>query len=138
MFRRKFFSTPAFPILQLVLSLIGIGSDAVVILGLFKAKRLDGWTAIFLASTVATTVTGFLFPFHQFLPSCGVGVVSMIVLGPAIFARYSRHLADAWRRVYVVTASTALYLNVFVLIAHSFSKYRRSEPLRLRRRMPHS
>jgi hypothetical protein len=90
--------------------------------GLFAAKRLDGWTAIFLVSTVSTSVTGFLFPFHRFLPSHGVGIVSLLVLAVAVLARYAFHLAGAWRRTYVVTAMIALYLNVFVLIAQAFQK----------------
>jgi hypothetical protein len=107
---------------HVVLSLIGIFSGFVVVFGLLTAKRLDGWTALFLVTTVATSVTGFLFPFHTFLPSHGVGIVSLIVLAMAIFARYVRRLAGAWRRTYAITAVLALYLNVFVLIAQAFMK----------------
>jgi hypothetical protein len=67
-------------------------------------------------------VTGFLFPFHGFLPSHGVGIISLLVLAIAIFARYSRHLAGLWRRTYVITAVIALYLNVFVLIVQLFRR----------------
>jgi len=73
-------------------------------------------------STVATSVTGFLFPFHRFMPSHGVGIVSMIALVVAILARYRFHLVGGWRRTYVITAMVALYLNVFVLIAQAFQK----------------
>jgi hypothetical protein len=107
---------------HVVLSLIGIFSGFVVVFGLLTAKRLDGWTALFLVTTVATSVTGFLFPFHKFLPSHGVGIVSLIVLAIATFARYTRRLAGAWRRTYVITAVIALYLNVFVLIVQAFMK----------------
>jgi hypothetical protein len=99
-----------FTILHVVLSLIGILAGFVVVLGLLAAKRLDGWTVLFLAPTVLTSVTGFLFPFHRFLPANGVGIISLIVLASAIFARYARHLAGAWRRTYVVSAAIALYL----------------------------
>ena len=116
------FGMTTFTFVHVVLSLIGIFSGFVVMFGLFAAKRLDGWTAIFLASTVATSVTGFLFPFHRFLPSHGVGIVSLLVLAVAVLARYAFHLAGAWRRTYVVTAMIALYLNVFVLIAQAFQK----------------
>ncbi len=107
---------------HVVLSLIGIFSGFIVMFGLFAGKRLDGWTAIFLVSTVATSVTGFLFPFHRFLPSHGVGIVSLIVLAVAILARYTFELAGAWRRTYVISAMIALYLNVFVLVAQAFQK----------------
>ncbi len=110
-------------LIHVAISLIGSGSGFVVMFGLLAGKRLDGWTALFLTSTVATSVTGFLFfPFHHFLPSHGVGIISLLVLAVAIFARYPRRLAGAWRWIYVVTSAVALYLNVFVGIVQSFEK----------------
>ena len=116
------FGMTTFTFVHVVLSLIGIFSGFIVMFGLFAAKRLDSWTAIFLVSTVATSVTGFLFPFHRFLPSHAVGIVSLLVLAVAILARYAFHLAGAWRRTYAISAMIALYLNVFVLIAQGFQK----------------
>jgi hypothetical protein len=58
-----------FTLVHVVISLIGIVSGIVVLLGFLSAKRLDGWNAIFLITTVLTSVTGFLFPFHKLLPS---------------------------------------------------------------------
>jgi hypothetical protein len=109
-------------LVHVVLSLIGIFSGFVVMFGLFATKPLEGWTALFLVTTVLTSVTGFLFPFHHFLPSHAIGIVSLIVLGLAILARYAFHLAGGWRRTYAVSAMVALYLNVFVLIAQAFMK----------------
>ena len=116
------FGMTTFTQVHVVLSLIGIFTGLVVAFGLLLAKRLNGWTACFLVTTVATSVTGFLFPFHGFTPAIGVGIVSLVVLAIAIFARYGRKLTGAWRWVYVVTAILALYLNVFVLIVQSFQK----------------
>jgi hypothetical protein len=116
------FGATTFAHVHVVLSLIGILSGFVVVFGLIGSKRLDAWTTVFLTTTVLTTVTGFLFPFHKFLPSHGVGIVSLIVLALAIPARYVLHLAGGWRRTYAITATTALYLNVFVLIAQLFTK----------------
>ena len=79
-------------------------------------------TAFFLITTVATSVTGFFFPFHGFTPAIGVGIVSLVVLAIAIFARYGRKVTVAWRWIYIVTAMLALYLNVFVLIMQLFQK----------------
>jgi hypothetical protein len=111
-----------FTIMHVLLSLIGILSGFVVVFGMLVAKRLDGWTAVFLATTVATSLTGFFFPFHKFLPSHALGVISLVVLPVAIFARYRRHLAGHWRGAYVITSVMALYLNVFVLVVQLFRK----------------
>ena len=105
-----------------VISLVGILSGLVVLFGLIAGKRLDGWTALFLITTVATSVTGFMFPFHKLLPSHVVGAISLVVLAIAILARYSRHLAGGWRPTYVISAVIALYLNVLVLIVQLFEK----------------
>jgi len=116
------FSLRTFTIVHVVLSLVGIGSGVVVLYGLLTRKRLDRWTALFLASTVATSVTGFGFPFDHLLPSHVVGVISLLVLAVAIVARYALHLNGAWGRLYVITAMVALYLNVFVLVVQLFQK----------------
>jgi hypothetical protein len=118
----NFMILSAYTLFHVVLSLVGIGAGFVVLFGLLASKRLNGWTILFLTTTAATSVTGFLFPFHGFLPSYGVGIVSVIVLVIAILARYRFRLAGAWRRTYVITAVVALYLNVFVLIAQAFLK----------------
>lgn len=112
----------AFTWFHVLLSLIGIGSGFVVAYGLLVSRRLDGWTAVFLTTTVATSVTGFLFPVHRFLPAHVIGIVSMIVLMIAILARYQFGLTGGWRRTYVVAAMIALYLNVFVLIVQLFRR----------------
>jgi hypothetical protein len=111
-----------YTVVHVVISLVGIGSGFVVMFGLLTGKRLDGWTALFLASTLATSVTGFGFPFDHLLPSHKVGIVSLVVLAVAILARYPLHLAGAWRRVYAVCAAVALYLNVFVGVVQAFLK----------------
>ena len=69
-----------------------------------------------------TSVTGFFFPFHGFTPAHGVGIISLLVLAVAIFARYPRQLAGHWRWIYVVTAVIALYFNVFVGVVQAFLK----------------
>jgi len=115
-------TTSTYTVMHVVLSLVGIASGLVVVSGLLTAKRLDGWTALFLGTTVATSVTGFGFPFEHLLPSHIVGMVSLVVLAVAIPARYTFHLAGTWRWIYVVGAVIALYLNVFVGIVQAFLK----------------
>jgi hypothetical protein len=115
-------SVSTFTFLHVLLSLVGIASGIVVLVGLLARRRLDGWTNLFLATTLATSVTGFAFPFEQLLPSHKVGIVSLLVLSLAIVARYPLHLAGAWRRVYVICAVVALYLNTFVGVVQAFLK----------------
>jgi hypothetical protein len=114
------FDITTFTLIHVVLSLVGIFAGLVVAGGLVAGKRLDGWTGVFLVSTVLTNVSGFGFPFVTFLPSHIVGVLSLVVLAIVIVARYWKHLAGAWRGVYLVGAVLALYLNVFVLLVQLF------------------
>ena len=111
-----------FTLTHVVVSLAGIVAGVIVVIGMLGRKSLDGWTALFLVTTVLTSVTGFGFPFFQFLPSHAVGIISLVVLAPAIFGRYARHLAGRWRATYVIGAVVALYLNVFVLIVQAFRR----------------
>jgi hypothetical protein len=115
-------STSTFTLIHVLLSLAGIGTGFIVVYGMLTGKRLDGWTAIFLATTVLTSLTGFLFPVEHILPSHIVGLISLVVLAVAIVARYTLHLASAWRWIYVVCAVLALYLNSFVAVVQSFLK----------------
>jgi hypothetical protein len=105
-----------------VLSLIGILVGFVVLFGMFDSNRLPGWTAVFLATTVLTCVTGFFFPRDQILPSHIVGIFTLVVLAVAIVALYFYRLAGAWRWIYVASAVLSLYLNVFVAVVQAFLK----------------
>ena len=111
-----------FTFIHVLISLIGIGSGLMVGYGFFTRKTFGGANAIFLATTVLTSLTGFLFPFTHLLPSHILGILSLIALGIAIAARYMRHMQGAWRSTYVVSAIVALYFNVFVLVVQMFEK----------------
>jgi hypothetical protein len=115
-------SLSTFTLLHVIISLAGIGSGFIVLFGLLNSKRLDGWTAIFLITTVLTSVTGFMFPFEGFKPSYVLATLSLIVLAIAIWARYGAHMTGGWRGTYVITAAIALYLNCFVGVVQSFMK----------------
>jgi hypothetical protein len=112
----------AFTLAHVAISLIGILSGFVVVYGLLTAKKFEGWTALFLITTVATSVTGFFFHRDHILPSHIVGVISLLLLAGAIVALYNFHLRGSSRIVYVACAVASLYLNVFVLIVQSFQK----------------
>jgi hypothetical protein len=107
---------------HVIISLVGIVTGFVVIKGMLASQRLDGWTAVFLAATVLTSVSGFGFPFEKLLPSHIVGMISLVTLLIAIVARYAFGMGGGWRPAYVVTALVAQWFNVFVLVAQFFNK----------------
>src|SRR5437867_5544533 len=111
-----------YTIIHPLISLVTICAGFVVVLGMLAGKRLDGWTKWFLITTVATSVTGFFFPFHGFTPAIGLGIISLPFLALTIFARYPKHLAGAWRWIYVIGAVICLYFNLFVLVVQLFEK----------------
>jgi len=111
-----------FTLFHVGLSLIGIAAGLFVLAGLLQSQRRDGWTAIFLTTTAATSITGFMFPFHGVTPGIVFGIISLALLAVAIPARYRFHLAGAWRPAYVITSLLALYFNVFVLIVQLFRR----------------
>src|ERR1700730_2963557 len=86
--------------LHVVISLIGIVSGLVVVFGMLNRQLRDGWTSIFVWSTVLTSVTGFGFPFDHLLPSHKVGIVSLIVLVVVIVARSRAHREGVWRWIF--------------------------------------
>lgn len=108
--------------IHVVISLAGIATGLVVMFGMLTRKPLDGWVGVFLTTTIATSVTGFFFPFVQFLPSHGVGILSLLILPVAVVGKYLFHLRGAWAWLYTATSVAALYLNVFVLIVQLFLK----------------
>jgi hypothetical protein len=104
------------------LSLIGIVSGLIVLYGLLTGQALGGWTALFLATTILTSATGFPLAPFGFDPPRAIGILSLILLAIAVGAYYLFHLAGLWRWVYVVTAMAALWLNCFVLVFQGFLK----------------
>jgi hypothetical protein len=115
-------SLATFTLVHVVISLIAIVAGLVVLFGLLGSRQMPGLTAIFLLFTILTSVTGFLFPFKELLPSHIFGIISLILLAIACIALYVMKLSGAWRPVYIVTAMISLYLNVFVLVVQSFLK----------------
>jgi hypothetical protein len=111
-----------YTVFHTAIALVGIFTGFVVLAGLLTGKSLDGWTRWFLVTTVATTVTGFLFPFHGVTPAIILGIITVPILAMTIYARYPKQLRGAWRWIYVIGALLSLYLNVFVGIVQSFQK----------------
>jgi hypothetical protein len=115
-------STETFTFAHTVISLIGIVSGLVVLYGLLQNRLFGRWNGVFLVTTIATSVTGFGFPFDRLLPPHKVGILSLVLLAIALVALYAFRLAGGWRRTYVITAMVSLYLNVFVLVVQLFQK----------------
>jgi hypothetical protein len=114
-------SVPAFTLLHVIISLIGIATGLVAVAGLIQRRLVPLWTGVFLTTTVLTSVTGFFFP-AKFGPPQAVGGISLIVLALGIYALYFKELTGRWRTVYVVSAVVSLYFNVFVAVVQTFQK----------------
>ena len=109
--------------LHVAISLIGILAGLIVLVGLFKSDRMPRMTALFLVTTILTSITGFVFfQRDQLLPSHITGIISLVFLAIAVLALYVYRLRGFWRATYVIAAVISLYLNVFVLVVQSFLK----------------
>ena len=107
---------------HVAISLVGIISGLVMLYGLLLGKNFTTAIAVFLVTTILTSLTGFPLPPFGFDPPRAVGVLSLILLAGAVAAYYGFRLAGAWRWIFVACAVAALYLNVFVLVAQGFTK----------------
>ena len=115
-------SPSAFTLLHVLLSLAGIGAGLVVLAALLRGASAAGWTEVFLVATIATSATGFLFPFGGVLPAHVMGALSLVALATAMVALYGRQLAGRWRAVFAAMAMVALYFNCFIAVAQLFLK----------------
>lgn len=116
------FTSPLFTLFHTLLSVIGIFAGLVLAGGLMSGKRLDGWSALFLVTTILTNVTGFGFPFAGVTPAHIIGAVSLVILTFVVYARYGQALTRRWNTVYVLGAMMTLWLNAFVLIVQLFRR----------------
>jgi hypothetical protein len=122
-------SVETFTILHVVISLIGILSGLVVAWGLVTNRDFAWWTAVFLAATVLTSISGFPIPPFGIDPPRIIGVISLVLLLACVLGYYVFHLRGAWRWIFATTAVISLYLNVFVFVIQSFQKISFLQPL---------
>jgi hypothetical protein len=115
-------SVSAFTTLHVAISLIAIVAGVFVVALLIAGRLAPAVTALFLATSILTDVTGYFFHSKSFGPPHIVGAISLLVLALALVALYGRRLAGAWRGTYVVCAVIGLYLNVFVAVVQAFGK----------------
>jgi hypothetical protein len=112
----------AFTLFHTTLSLVQLVSGIVVVIALMGGRDGATWLWIYLVSAIATSVTGFGFPVDKFLPSHAFGIISLVLLLLVILARYTFHLAGAWRWVYVLSLVITVYLDAFVAVVQAFLK----------------
>ncbi len=105
-----------------VVSLIALAAGVVVVLGMAGNAAMPGLSALFIATAVITSATGFLFPVDRILPSHIFGVVSLIALAAAILGRYAFGFAGKWRVTYALCIVLATYLDAFVAVVQTFLK----------------
>ena len=115
-------ATDPLTLIHTAISLLAILTGLPVLAAMLKGQTPVTLTGIFLGLTVLTSVTGFLFHNEHVTPGMVIGAISLLILAVALFALYGKHLAGRWRTAYVITATLALYLNVFVLVIQSFIK----------------
>ena len=116
------FDITTFTLIHTLISLVAITAGLVVMGGLMAERRLDGWIGLFLVTTALTSITGFGFPFTGLIASHYVGIISLLILPPVVYARYRKHLIGSWRGVFVVGTALTLYLNFFVLVVQLFRR----------------
>ena len=122
-------SLAAFTTLHVIISLIGIATGLVVAFAMARGERLPSWTAVFLVTTILTSVTGFMFPSKQIGPPHIIGAISLVILAVALIGLYGKQLAGPWRKPYILTALLALYFNVLVGVIQAFQKLPFLRPL---------
>ena len=116
------FGITTFTLIHTLLSVIGIFAGLVLAGGWISGKQLEGWSALFLVTTIITNVSGFGFPFVTLLPGHIIGALSLVILAGVLVARYVKHLAGGWRRTYVIGSMVALYFNCFILVVQLFKR----------------
>jgi hypothetical protein len=105
-----------------LLSLVAIVAGIVVVKALLDSRMPGGWTALYLVTAIATSATGFGFPFVRLIDSYYLGAASLVVFALVLLARYAFSLAGVWRWVYALGMVLGLWFLVVVLIAQAFKK----------------
>jgi hypothetical protein len=113
---------PQFTQLHVAISLVAIVTGLIALGAFARGTTLSRTTGVFLWTTLLTSLTGFLFPIVAFTPALGFGILSTLILVLTFWAWYGRKLAGSARTIYAVTATIALWLNMFVLVVQSFLK----------------
>ncbi|QBB72022.1 hypothetical protein ELE36_17550 [Pseudolysobacter antarcticus] len=104
------------------ISILAILAGVFAIRALLGASVTRAWTSWFLYLAVATSVTGFFFPFHGMTPAIAVGIIALLVLAAVFIADRSSPRSRVGRWVYAGGIVISEYFLVFVLVAQGFAK----------------
>jgi len=112
----------SFTLFHTALSLLAIAAGAAAVAAILRNRVSRLWTQAFLILAIATSVTGFFFPFKGVTPAQVVGVIALLILAFVLLAAYQFDQARSWRWIYAMGLVASLYLLVFVGIVQAFEK----------------
>jgi hypothetical protein len=106
--------------LHTAISLVAIVAGLVVSADLLRGRIARLPTDTFLVTAIATSVTGYFFPFSGVTPAMIVGAVALAILALVLLARHQFRFRGAWRWIYAIGTVASLYLLLFVLVVQMF------------------
>jgi len=114
---------------HVVISLVAIATGLLAMGALAAGRWWPRLQAVFLGTTILTSVTGFLFPFSGVTPAFSFGILSLAALLVAVLALPGRQTRRGAQIAFGAAATFALYLNLVVLVVQSFQKLPSLQPL---------
>jgi hypothetical protein len=108
--------------IHVAISLIALVAGLIALYGWINNKNWNGWTAVFFATIILTSVTGFPLPLFGLDPTRMVGILSLILLAMAVLGIYVFRISGPWRWIFIITATAALWLDALVGVIQAFAK----------------
>jgi len=109
-------------LIHVSLGLVALAAGVGAVLGMLVRQRHDSITALFLITTAATSISGFLFPRAGFTLAQGVGIASVVALLFPLLGLYVFAARGWWRPLGIGGAVIAFYLNTFMAVAQAFQR----------------
>lgn len=122
-------STTLFLQIHVVLSLVALAVGLLVLAQMIGGRISAFWIALFLATNILTSLTGYPLEPFGVTPARVVGTLALALLAIALLALYAKRMQGAWRAIFIVTAMAALYLDAFVAVVQAFRKLPFLHPL---------
>ncbi|WP_445679889.1 hypothetical protein [Radicibacter daui] len=105
-----------------LVSIIALVAGVPVLVALARGKVPAFWTWLFLITSIATSASGYLFPFHFLMPSHIIGAVALIILAGVLALHFSALTSNLAALLYAAGMVASFYLNAFVAVAQAFGK----------------